>query len=1262
MQLSRSHCAFVCGMFYASFAFGQAGGAGGNIQGTVKDSTGASIPGAKLSIRSLEQGIVTNTVTNPEGYFSTPTLTIGEYKVRVEFTGMKAWEGQILLETGKTVELSPVLQPGQVSETITVTEASPLVTTTDPTDGSTLDAKRIQELPVNGRDLNTLLSDVTPGMEQVIDVNGGVRTAGLMVYSTNYVQDGAASNNREFGGSMNLQGLESIGEVRVETSTSSARYSSPASVIVTTKGGSNRFRGAVYETARNNAFGVAKARQDVNYNGVPYAVPKLIRNEFGGSLGGPVYLPSFGLNGKKLYNGHNRTFFFVSREAVELRQGLTREWTVPTVAMRNGDFSGLIDSQGRKIIIYDPLTTSSIRTSSGREVTTRLPFPGNMIPGNRQSELSKRIWGITPLPTDITNPLVTNNLKMTVATNGYPNLSDSPTTARLDHRFNERDTIFVKFNGGRRTANFLGTASNNGAPTTNMEANVTFLPMEAISGTLNWTHIFTPSLFVESSFNRTAQSTKTVTGPDQRDWAKELGLPNPKGEIGWPNITNVQFMNYVEGDNRRSLRSLVDNIEQNFTLIKRTHNLQFGWRYHRERQTLLPDQGAISGSAYFNSNATAVESQTSGTPTNPAVAPQTGSDAANFYLGIGARYDIGLKRSYMHVLDRNAGFYLQDNYKVSGRLTLTPGIRWDINPSFVDADHVLNAFDVKSHSLLLPESLDYYYKIGATTPAVLAQYKAVDLTFKTAEELGVSKNIFQSNYVDIGPRLGFAYRALEGKAQFVIRGGYGLYISPMPMRTLLAQFSGEPPFRGTFKYDPNSAAQSPDRISNYLLRNVPTVIAGVDTANIVDFSTPDSIGRGLSVLGIGPLPSMQIHEWNLALERQIGHTTVFRIRYNGKHGIHADQLNNINPTQTNYVWYSRTGLPLPSGTFSAVARRPYDQVAYTDVRILEKTGFINTSTFTLELERRFSKGIGFQLFHTTTNASRAAGNSFRDHIGSVPEAYIPGSVPTDPAELNRFLNYSRDTSIPKHRTRWNWNYDLPFGRGKWLAHNAHGVLQNLIGGWKFSGTGTIVSSWFALPTGNWGEMGNFEVYGQGRRILDCRSTPATGTKASEERCFEGYQYFNGYISERFINSRNAAGLRNGVFGLPDDYRPAQKPVHPWPKGGQPNDPGSADWDTNVVYIKLQNGNTVRETADTGLHPWRQQYRLGPFNWTNDASLLKFFSVKENVRLRMNVDVFNVFNVQGLNTPGSDGIVTLQNSYGGFGIRPRQMQVNLRLEW
>lgn len=1244
---------------------GQSSAGGGSISGTVKDPTGAVITGAKVSVRHEATGRLTSSVTNSDGYFITPPVNIGIYKVRVEAAGMKAWEGEIRLETGSVANIEPVLTPGSVTETIMVSDSVPLVTTTDATDASTLDSQRIKEIPINGRNLNTLLENVTPGVEAINDVNGGVRVSGLMTYSTDYVQDGAAANNREFGGSANLQGLESIGEVRVETSTSSAKYTRPTSVIVSTKSGTNTLRLAVYETHRNNAFGVARARQDVFLDGRPFQTPKLIRNEFGGSVGGPVMLPTFGMNGKQFYNGKGRTFFFFSREGTELVQGITREFRVPTAAMRSGDFSDLRDAQGRLLELYDPITTRLEEIPNGRLIAVRDRFVNNQIPMDRINPLAKRILDLTPAANDITNPNVAANLKLVVPTNAFPNLSDNPATLRIDHRFSEKDNFFVKVNGGTRRADFLGTAAGTGPPTTNKEANVTFLPVRGRSMALSWIHTFSPALFVETLANRTWQISRTVTGPVDTDWSKELGLPNPLGEIGWPNITSLGFTNYgyIEGDNRRQLYSMISNLEQNYTWIKKAHNMAFGFRFHDEKQHLLPDQGAISGSATFNSLATAAESPTLGTALNPSAIPQTGHEMANFFLGYANQYTVGLKRGIMRVRERNYGFYFQDTWRISKRLTLTPGVRWDMNPAFTEQSNLLTAFDIKSHSLMFPEPLEHYYKLGATTPQVVKSFEAVGVSFKTAQELGRSKQLFPSNWFDIGPRAGFIYQLTQGDRPLILRGGYGMYLSAVPMRTLLAQFSGLAPFRANFTYNPNSAAQSPDGIGSYLMRNVPPVQAGVNSANVIDLNDPASIGRGIGVVGMdGKQPSLKIHEWNLALEKQLAPSTVLRFTYKGKHGVNTDQLFNINAQANAYIWYLTTGRPTPTGEFASVLQRPYDQNAYTDVRILQRSGYINSSVWALELERRFRSGLGFQAFYTMTNALRLAGNSFRDDVVSNASAYLPGTVPTDFKELNRFLFYDRDTAVPKHRVRWNWIYDLPFGKRRPFLKNAKGIVNAITGDWRLSGTGTVVSSWYSMPTNNWGEMGNFEVYRNKHKILDCRATPTTARDPKDERCIEGYLWFNGYVSQRFINSRNDFGMRNGVFGLPENYKPAQQPVNPWPVGGKPTDPNNADYDTNVVYLPLLTGGVVRVAYDTGLHPWRNQAKMGPFNWTMDSSLMKYFYFTERTHLRLNVDLFNVFNVQGLVTPTAEGISSLQNSYAGFGMRPRQLQVTARFEF
>jgi hypothetical protein len=1240
------------------------------LQGVVKDATGAVIPGAKVSAANLATGVKNATLANHEGSFVFPPLQIGNYKVRCEATGMKAFEQDVLLETGKTLDIAPILQLGDVTQTVEVSAEVPMVTTTDPTDATTLDQQRIKELPINGRDLNTLIMDVTPGLEYGGNVNDGARIGGMMTYSTTYSQDGASANNREFGGAQGLQGLESVGEVRIESSSGNAKSSTPASVIVSTRSGTNSLRFSLYETLRNNCCGVAKHRQDINPNGAPFPLPKLIRNEFGGSAGGAVILPTFGLNGKKTYDGHNRTFFFVSREQTYMRQGLTYSFAVPTVAQRQGNFQGLETNTGLPITIYDPLT-GDIQTLSRGPVTIRSPFPNNSIPASRESPLAKYIYGITPLPTDNTEPNIASNLKYSIGNSSLPSMNNNPITIKVDHRFGNKDNFYAKANWGNQLNWFLGTSGSIGVPTLNQEANVTYLQVQSWGAAFGETHTFSSTLFVETLLNKSWIISKTIDGPPtaQKDWATVLGLPNPYGEIGWPNIQNVgsNFAQYIEGDNRRFLSTGAMSASQNYTWIKNNHTFAFGWQWRDEVQRYLPDEGNISGTATFNSLATALESTTSGNTTSPATVGNTGFDAANFFMGDAATYSVYLTRGVMKLDQKTFASYIQDNWRVNGRLTLTPGLRWDVNPAWTDSNHLFNTFDKKTHAIVLSEPLDYYIKNGTTTQQVLNNFAKVNVTFETPQQAGLSSgNFFPSNLYDFGPRMGVAYRFLDGRRAFILRGGYGIYISGLPVRTVVTQFAGQVPFKATYQYNPNSSAYSPDGNNSYLLTHPSSIIAGVNSTNVVDTTNPNSLGIGQSIAALDPtLPSSKISEWNVELEKEIGHSMVIRLKYNGKHGWNLDQQDNINPQMSNYDWYISTLSPLPTGSYSNVARRTYDTNAYQNITYISKTGMSNSNLFVLEFERRFTKGLQFQAFYSLTNAYRLAGNSFRDGVGTTAAQFLPGAVPTDFSALNKFLNYARDTGVPKHRVRWNFIYDVPFGKGRTFASNAPKWLNSMIGGWTLTGSGTLVSTWFALDSSDWGFTGEpVHVYGTKYPILDCTQTPASARTPQDVRCYQGYYFWNGYISPNRINSKNANGMPNGIEGIPAGVKPAVTPLVPY------GTPGAAtgDYDTNNTYIVTTNpnGTTTRQQVgyDTGLNPFRNQFRLGPFNWIMDSSIRKTFKFTESgkVNLRVAIDVFNIFNNQGLNTPGTNGIVTLQNSFNPYGFQPRQVQGSFRLEF
>jgi hypothetical protein len=331
-----------------------------------------------------------------------------------------------------------------------------------------------------------------------------------------------------------------------------------------------------------------------------------------------------------------------------------------------------------------------------------------------------------------------------------------------------------------------------------------------------------------------------------------------------------------------------------------------------------------------------------------------------------------------------------------------------------------------------------------------------------------------------------------------------------------------------------------------------------------------------------------------------------------------------------------------------VATRPYDQQVYGTVNGYGTDGFSNNNTFQVEFERRYNKGFGFQAFWVSGNTLAATSNILD------PSSFLPGAIPTEISARNRFLNYARDGVTPKHMIRWNWVVDIPVGRGQRFGSGTSGVVNKIIGGWQIAGLGNWRTNYWNLPTNIYPTGQNVELYGNKYPIEDCRSG----------QCFPGYLAWNGYIPANQINSRNAQGRPNGVMGVPDNYKPAAAPLIPAGTTAlAPNAPAGTNmqsfWDTNTVWIPLNNGTVQRTTFNDNLHPWRNQFLPGISQWFMDASLFKFTPITEGVVLRFNVDFFNVLN--NPNNPiaiGSDGLRTTRNS----GSAARVTQLTLRLMW
>ena len=1202
----------------------------GQIQGTVTDPTGAVIPNASLALEQVSTAVRSQTVSSADGFFVFPSLPPGAYRLEVTASGMQKWQGDVTLQLGQQGVVNPQMKVGGAAQEVSVVgDVSPLLTTTNPTLATVIERERIEQLPLNGRSISGLMVSTVPGLEGANTVSPAQpRVFGLRDSAMEFVQDGVPLDDRNTG---NLQarppGLDTVQEVRIETNNSSAKLDRPANAIFSTMSGTNTLHGAAFETGRNSGFGVARQRQDTFTK-----APHLVRNEFGASVGGPAWLP-------EVYNGRNRTFFFAAWEESRQRQATSTGSAVWTDAMRNGDFSGLVDSNGRKITLYDPWSVTGPSTNY-----SKTPFPNNQIPLTRESPLAKYVFSVTPLPTAPgVSPLVAQNYFGLA-----PTAIDQRTlTFRGDHRIGAKDQIWGRYSHGlsnqfnRRgfaTGGFPITADNLWNRETYYEVSNT----QAVS----WTHTFSPGFFVETVGTASLINWQySLNQPSaKQDISSMFGTPNPFNVDGAPTLTNLGYqLISLSGVLPRSEYTKIYSIEQNYTRVLGRHQIEFGWRFRQEVLNTKPDSPDPSVLS-FDSSATGLYNPATGNAFGTM--PQTGDNGANFFLGIAGSYTQARPPGNYNMHGKDISSYVQDTWKVRRDLTLNLGVRWEYLGPYVDDRGMTAGFDLRSKSLIDAVPINQMVASGYTTQPIADAYSALGVKWITPGQAGLPDSIVSVSKHDFAPRAGFAWNPRVGGHNVVARGGYGLYHFPIPARTF-GEMRLNPPLQGSYSFSWNSSAQSPDALPNYFLRATPTVIAGVNSQNVLDISQPPTVLPGVQVTGFTPnLPTSVAHQWNFTLETEVMKNTVVRAGLVGTAGRHIDdvQLFNYNPI-SNYVWYVNSGQPLPTGYYSNTVRRALDQTTYGNIRIYSKLGYSNYSALQLETERRFSQGVAFQFFYVVGN-SLSTGNT-PSQGGDIttngiyqPDIFLPGALPQDLDQRLRLLRYARDTDIPQQRLRWNFLVDLPVGRGKKFLGNTGRGWDRLIGGWQVAGSGTAQSRWFTLPTGNWGTLGTPQIYGTQYPITDCRSG----------QCFPGYLYYNGYIPANRIN------VAGGVMGVPSNYAPSSQPINPAPATGTV-DPNFND--TNNVYVTLKDGTKQLVAYDTGLHPWRNQAIAGPWISSMNASLYKSVAITERVRLRINLDAFNVFNQPGLPLPDNNtGILSLRTSGQGA----RVLQYTARVSW
>jgi len=1210
---------------FAGFVCAQTGV--GQIQGTVTDASGAVVPNATVVLENIRTDTRLQTTSSEVGFYVFPSLTPGDYRVTITIAGMQKWEGIVTLVAGQRAVVDASLEIGRATEQVTVAgDVTPLLTTTNPTVSTVVEHARIEQLPLNGRSIQTLLTIAVPGLE---GSSSQPKVYGLRDSAMDVLQDGVSLQDRNTGSIQSRPpGLDTIEEFRVETAVSSARLTRPASAMMITKTGTNEVHGAAFETGRNSGFGVARQRQDTFTK-----APHLVRNEFGASLGGPVYLP-------RLYNGKNRTFFFAAWEELRQRQATTTTSAVWTDAMRQGDFSGLVDSQNRRITLYDPWSVGS----GPNYIKT--PYVNNQLPLSRESPVAKYMFGVTPSPTNNLSPLVGSNLTALA-----PVTQNQRTfTFRGDHRISDKDRIYGRYSPGHWDLLQRRAFSTGGFPITSdgLYNRETYLELSH-TAMASWSHTFGPTFFVENNFNTSLINWQYSynQAASQQNISAMFGTPNPFNQPGAPYINNALYQGVsLNGIVPRTQYTKVFSGEQNYSWARGNHQVEFGWRYQQEILDTLPDAPEQSILSY-NSYATALYNPATGTAFGTQAL--TGDNGANFFLGIADSYQQTRRPQNFNMRGKDLASYIQDNWKIRRDFMLNLGVRWEYLGPYVDEKGMTAGWDFPDKALVRNVSIQEIVSSGYTTQAIADGYAAAGVKYVTPDQAHLPQDIVSVSKHDFSPRLGFAWNPHLGNKHLVVRGGYGIYFFPIPARTF-SELRLNPPMQGTYRLSWDDPAYTVDGLPNALLRYAPDVITGINSANAIRIAPPTP-GIQMTALNTD-LPTAKAHQYNFTVEHEVVRDTLVRAGFIGTAGRNLEmmELFNRNPI-SNYVWYVNTGLPLPTGTYANTARRSYDQTVYGDIRVYSKFGYSNFTGVQLEAERRFSKGMAFQFFYLISNSMSAGatpsqGGDFTVNGIEQPDRFLPGVYPSSVADRERFYRYSRDGDIPKHHIRFNYLYDLPIGRGKKLFGNAGKKADRLVGGWQVAGYGSTNSRWVALPASNWGSFAPVKKYGL-VPINDCRGGS----------CFAGYMYFNGYLPATVIADPNtgrcAASGTACVFGVPADYVPVAAPINPAVIGGDPNFNN-----TNNVYVPLKNGTQQLVGYDTGLNPYRNQWFEGPWLTNLSASLYKTVAITERVRLRINLDAFNVLNQPGLPTPSSEGIISLRTSAQGA----RVLQYTARITW
>jgi hypothetical protein len=1052
----------------------------GSIQGTIKDQTGAVIPGAKVTLTNEGTNLAITMTAGGDGSYIFAPVKIGIYAVSAEAPGFaKAVQSHVTLDIQQQIVVDLVLKPGAVTQTVEVTAAPPVLQTQNASVGQVVGSREVNDLPLNGRNF-TFLAQLSAGVNTPqADTRGNLMSGAFIANGereaqNNYLLDGIDNNSNtvDFLNGTNfvlLPPLDAISEFKVQTSDYSAQFGRAGGAILnaTMKSGTNNFHGDLWEYLRNDKFDAADWFEDAA--GIPNNKGEFRNNQFGGTLGGPI---------KK-----NKVFFFGDYEGTRKRQGTVFTSTVPTADERSSGYTDLADiitgqsgtqtdDLGRTFpvgTVFDPATTRAVTAKTTDPVTglpvvttgyVRDPFanascpPGtmayalaacglNQIPAGRLDKNAINLLNLYPTPTAST--LSSNYTDSPVSTE-----TRNAFDARVDFNRGDKDQIFARFSFVNDpqyiAAPFKGLVDGGAFQQGYQTANST---MPALS----WTHTFSPSEVNEARFGYSRLRT-TRTGPV----SSQFGIPATYGIQDIPQeslnggLPAFGIGDYTTLGSNAFLPSIevteTAQLTDNFTKSYGKHTFKMGIEYQRVRySTLQPSwshgqfdfSGEYTDIPYGETFETGVAQflLTPG-PTSlsvPGAVPYDGGGDQIYASNI-ARTDDG--KNYW-------GAFFEDDWKVSPKLTLNLGLRWDYfgqtferfgaQANFVPgingaaATYLIptkRAGDILSPSFLNLTANDNFTYTNSAGQQEVYRGLPINIVYDRHGGLGTSQ---RDNF---GPRIGFAY---QWTPKLVMRGGYGLFYDGFESRGYSPNIGENYPFQYSFTpgatnvVTPLNAATF-STFSSTACQNFFPFEAGFSctplTASIIGAS-------GLSLEGI------QYHYitpytqgWNLTFQYELARDTTLTMAYVGNTTHHlevfpgANHVNQILPVSgvTSQLYVDYPNFAQGSSYAATEGDSYYDGL---------QTSF----------EKRYSSGLTFLATYTYSRVRSDAGDLLN---GGVGEGYRAPTM----AGFGIQGDY-RDADFDIRSVfHFSGTYELPFGPGKHFATNASGAEKQFIGGWAMN--------------------------------------------------------------------------------------------------------------------------------------------------------------------------------------------------------------------